>query len=268
MAEEKNQLNSWILLTLPMFIFLALYQFIPAISEHLITDWLGFVIYLAVALIIGFFLFKNSRTVRDHEWHRRKHIKRLQKDYAAEDRGVWSKADLAMTELEADARGIETGIMSKKALQRLDGSIADLTGERVTAEINPDETDHDNVALFTETEHVRRSTARVTGESGPVESVQGVTHERQLPEKSLIGGVLDKLKESTSAQSTTPVISATQDPVPEAPDSNDWYSQEMRGVATSSTSGISTSISAHMCGSCNHSNPLSESYCENCGNKL
>ncbi len=268
MAEEKNQLNSWILLTLPMFIFLALYQFIPAISEHLITDWLGFVIYLAVALIIGFFLFKNSRTVRDHEWHRRKHIKRLQKDYAAEDRGVWSKADLAMTELEADARGSETGIMSKKALQRLDGSIADLTGERVTAEINPDETDHDNVALFTETEHVRRSTARVTGESGPVESVQGVTHERQLPEKSLIGGVLDKLKESTSAQSTTPVISATQDPVPDAPDSNDWYSQEMRGVATSSTSGISTSISAHMCGSCNHSNPLSESYCENCGNKL
>ncbi len=265
MGDEKNQLNSWILFAVPIFVFLALYQFIPAISEHLITDWLGLVIYLSVAAIIGFYLFKNARTVRDHEWHRRKHIKRLQKDYAAEDRGVWSKADLAMSELEADARGIESGIMSQKALQRLDGSIAQLTGERLTSEIHQNETDHDNVALFSETEHVRRSTARVSGESGPVESVQGVTHERELPEKSLIGGVLDKLKVTAAPQAAVPGNTVSQN-IQQAP--VDWYSQEMQGVSTSSNLGISSSVQGKICGSCNRSNPVSESYCENCGNKL
>ena len=85
MADEKNQLNAWILFGAPIFVFIAIYQLIPAISERLITDWIGLVIYISVAILIGFFLFRNSRTVRDHEWHRRKHIKRLQKDYAAED---------------------------------------------------------------------------------------------------------------------------------------------------------------------------------------
>ena len=169
-------------------------------------------------------MFRNSRTVRDHEWHRRKHIKRLQKDYAAEDRGIWSKADLAMSELEADAQGIEQGVMSKKALEKLDGSIAELTGERLTAEIEGQESDQDDVALFTESEHVRRSTSRVTGESGPVESVQGITHARAEPEKGLIGGVLDKLKETATEQAVTPTM---QSPAVSELPGDDWYSQEM-----------------------------------------
>ena len=263
MAEQKNQMNSWILFVTPIFVFLAIYQLIPAIQQHLITDLFGLIIYLGVAVVIGFFLFRNSRTIRDHEWHRRKHIKRLQKDYAAEDRGVWSKADLAMSELEADARGIESGQMSKKALQRLDGSIAELTGDRQTAEIESDDSDQDNVALFTESEHVRRSTARVAGESGPVESVQGVTHAREEPEKGLIGGVLDKLKETTTAQS-----SIAESPTPQEPTAaDDWYSQEMLGVATTGTSS-SAEVIGNICGSCGRNNPEAESYCENCGNKL
>ena len=265
MADEKNQLNAWILFAAPIFVFVAIYQLIPAISERLITDWVGLIIYLSVSVLIGFFLFRNSRTVRDHEWHRRKHIKRLQKDYAAEDRGIWSKADLAMSELEADAQGIEQGLMSKKALQKLDGSIAELTGERLTEEIESQETDQDDVELFTESEHVRRSTSRVTGESGPVESVQGVTHARAEPDKGLIGGVLDKLKETAVQQSTTPVTPSTQ--ASELP-ADDWYSQEMRGVPTTgSNTPLSTSV-GNKCGSCGHSNAESESYCENCGNKL
>ena len=265
MAEEKNQLNAWILFAAPIFVFLSLYQLIPAISERLITHWSGLLVYFLVSILIGFFLFRNARTVRDHEWHRRKHIKRLQKDYAAEDRGVWSKADLAMSELEADARGIESGQMSKKALQRLDGSISELTGERLTSEIESDDSEQDNVALFTESEHVRRSTARVTGESGPVESVQGVTHAREEPEKSLIGGVLDKLKETASTQPVITEIATQQDA---ESTSDDWYAQEMRGVATAGPSGTTSTIGGHTCGSCGQSNPESESYCENCGNKL
>ena len=300
MAEEKNPFNSWILFAAPLFVFLALYQLIPAISERLITDLLGMAIYIIVALLIGFFLFRNARTIRDHEWHRRKHIKRLQKDYAAEDRGVWSKADLAMSELEADARGIESGQMSQKALQRLDGSISELTGERDTAEIDSEETDQDNVALFSESEHVRRSTARVTGESGPVDSVQGVTHAREEPEKGLIRGVLDKLKDSAASQEAQAKLNATPPKPPSqssidawnamqsgttgtsgiattiptrtsptsVPAAEDWYSQEIRGVATTGPSGATSTVVGNVCGSCGHHNPEAESYCENCGNKL
>ena len=41
MADEKNQLNAWILFAAPIFVFISIYQLIPAISERLITDWIG-----------------------------------------------------------------------------------------------------------------------------------------------------------------------------------------------------------------------------------
>ena len=170
-----------------------------------------------------------------------------------------------MSELEADAQGIEQGVMSKKALEKLDGSIAELTGERLTAEIEGQESDQDDVALFTESEHVRRSTSRVTGESGPVESVQGVTHARSEPEKGLIGGVLAKLKETATEQAVTPT---TQSPAVSELPADDWYSQEMRGVSTAGPPSAASPTVGNKCGSCGHTNPESESYCENCGIKL
>ncbi len=265
MADEKNPLNAWILFAAPIFIFISIYQLVPAISERLITDWIGMVIYMTVAVLVGISLFRNARTVRDHEWHRRKHIKSLQKDYAAEDRGVWSKADLAMSELEADARGVESGLMSQKALQKLDGSIGGLTGERLTGEIVHSDGDEENVALFTESEHVRRSTSRVTGESGPVESVVGVTHAQAEPEKGLIGGVLDRLKEGTVTTSTDVGFSAPATPETSG---DDWYSQEMQGVTTSGQLIDTAPQSGNSCGSCGQMNPVGETYCENCGNKI
>ncbi|MED5487263.1 MAG: zinc ribbon domain-containing protein [Candidatus Thermoplasmatota archaeon] len=266
MAENKNSLNAWVLLAAPIFVFLALYQLIPAISIHLITNWVGMVVYLTVASLIGIFLFRNARTVRDHEWHRRKHIRKLQKDYAAEDRGVWSKADLAMSELEADARGVESGQMSKKALQKLDGNISGLTSERVTSELQSNESDLDNVSLFTESEHVKRSTSRVTGESGPVESVQGVTHAKVEPvKKSIIGGVLDILKESSPNPTSNPTTATSQS----VPENADWYTQEMQGSSTMPSSMVETETAqSMMCSSCGYGNPRGESYCENCGNRL
>ncbi len=265
MATEKNPLNAWLFFAMPIFIFTAIYQVIPAISERLVPDLIGQIIYFSVSTIIGLFLFRNARTVRDHEWHRQRQIKSLQKDYAAEDRGVWSKADLAMSELEADARGIESGQMSRKALERLDGSIADLTSERLTSEVARGDNEQENVALFSESEHVRRSTSRVTGESGPVESVSGVTHAQPEPEKGLIGGVLDRLKESNIA---TP--SVAESPVAQvlSNEADDWYAQEMRGVSTTGPVSSSDNVATNICSNCGRNNPDSETYCDNCGNKL
>ena len=97
-----------------------------------------------------------------------------------------------------------------------------------------------------------------------MESVQGVTHAREEPEKGLIGGVLDKLKETAATQSM-PDSPATQESPAVA---DDWYSQEMLGVATADSSGTTTAVVGNICGSCGRNNPEAESYCENCGNKL
>ena len=50
MADEKNQLNAWILFAAPIFVFIAIYKLIPAISERLITYWVGLVIYISVSV--------------------------------------------------------------------------------------------------------------------------------------------------------------------------------------------------------------------------
>ncbi|MEE2812371.1 MAG: zinc finger Ran-binding domain-containing protein [Candidatus Thermoplasmatota archaeon] len=265
MAEAKNEFNAWFLLASPILIFIALDKLIPAIGDTLVTDFVSTIVYYGISISIGIFLFRRSRIIKDHEWYRRKSIKKLQRDYAAEDRGVWSRADLAMSELEADAQDVEQGKLSKRALEKLDGTVSALTAEKQAEEIEAREEDHDDVALFSESEHVRRSTARVTGESGPVESVQGTTHVREEPEKGLISGVLDRLKDST-----TPVVAESTEPQPSP--SNDWYAQEMAGTSMQESDveqQISpSSVSGKRCHACGNVNSAEESYCENCGEML
>ena len=76
---------------------------------------------------------------------------------------------------------------------------------------------------------------------------------------------LDKLKE-TAPNSPAPIDSTTV--VETEPAADDWYSQEIRGVATTGPSGTTSTVVGNVCGSCGHHNPEAESYCENCGNKL
>lgn len=270
MAEQKNEFTAWFLLAVPLIIFVALHQIIPAIGNRLLTNGIALGIYYCLAISLGIFLFQRSRIVRDHEWHRRREIKKLQRDYAAEDRGVWSKADIAMRELEADAIGADEGNLSKQALMKLDGDVGNLTSEKETSEIQSTEEDLDDFALLSEVEHVRRSTARVTGESGPVESVQGVTHTQPEPEKGLIGGVLDKLKEIDTSIRTDnqPLVLEPSDAEPQV--ASDWYSQEILagGMSTSPAPSMVPEAHGNLCSACNHNNSSDESYCENCGDKL
>ena len=105
----------------------------------------------------------------------------------------------------------------------------------------------------------------MTGESGPVESVTGVTHAQPEPEKTLIGGVLDKLKDTSTV---TP--SVVESPVAQvlSNESDDWYSKEMRGVSTGVSAESVVNSSGKICNGCGWNNSDTASYCENCGNKL
>ncbi len=286
MAEGKNEISSWFLLATPVLIFGTLHQLIPAIGERLLNNTLSIVVYYIVALILGFVLFRNARIVRDHEWFRRKNIKSLQKAYTAEDRGVWAKADLTMTEMEVEAASVEVGDLSRKALQRLDGSVGEMISEKSTGEIVRED-NSEEVHLLLDTEHVRRSMARVTGEDEPVESVQGVTFEQEEQEGGIISGVLDRVKElqgeSVQAEAdeistlAAPTVENAPKPEPEEPDSefagtsteDDWYAREVAMAGTTTASEVAqVGGGGNRCNSCGNSNTADESYCVHCGTML
>ena len=192
--EEKNRWTSIVLFLSAPFIFLIVSnQGPPAIGLLLNeTSWAPFA-YYGVSIGIGYLLYRRSRVVKDMEWHRSKSIQRLDKVYRAEDRGVWLRADAADERLtvEAQRRPVDS---RAKAAARLRGSIADVNREGDPEEIESTAEDVENVELFLEQEHVVRSTERVTGKSGPVESVKGITKDIPAPEnEGLVRGALSRL---------------------------------------------------------------------------
>ena len=192
--EEKNRWTSLVLFLSAPFIFLIISnQGPPAIGLLLNeTSWAPFA-YYGVSIGIGYLLYRRSRVVKDMEWHRSKSIQRLDKVYRAEDRGVWLRADAADERLTVEAQRRPVDSRAKTAA-RLQGSIADVNREGEPEEIESSAEDVENVELFLEQEHVVRSTERVTGKSGPVESVKGITKDIPAPEnEGLVRGALSRL---------------------------------------------------------------------------
>lgn len=192
--EEKNRWTSIVLFLSAPFIFLIVSnQGPPAIGLLLNeTSWAPFA-YYGVSIGIGYLLYRRSRVVKDMEWHRSKSIQRLDKVYRAEDRGVWLRADAADERLTVEAQRRPVDSRAKTAA-RLQGSIADVNREGDPEEIESTAEDVENVELFLEQEHVVRSTERVTGKSGPVESVKGITKDIPAPEnEGLVRGALSRL---------------------------------------------------------------------------
>lgn len=192
--EEKNRWTSIVLFFSAPFIFLIVSnQGPPAIGLLLNeTSWAPFA-YYGVSIGVGYLLYRRSRFVKDMEWHRSKSIQRLDKVYRAEDRGVWLRADAADERLTVEAQRRPVDSRAKTAA-RLQGSIADVNREGEPEEIESSAEDVENVELFLEQEHVVRSTERVTGKSGPVESVKGITKDIPAPEnEGLVRGALSRL---------------------------------------------------------------------------
>ena len=193
---EKNGGTSIALLLAPSLIFLVLDMFGPPAIDLLLSEkiWIPYV-YYGSSLVFGYILFRRSRIVKDMEWHRSKSIQRLEKVYKAEDKGVWLRSEEADNRLNASA--MNRPITSqKKASERLSGSVSQINREAGPTEIESNESDVENVDLFLEQDHVARSTARVTGKTGPVESVQGVTLKDEAKDNSgLIRSAMRRLSE-------------------------------------------------------------------------
>ena len=200
LMAEKNGGTSIALLLAPSLIFLVLDMFGPPVVDLLLSEkiWIPYV-YYGSSLLFGYILFRRSRIVKDMEWHRSKSIQKLEKVYRAEDKGVWLRAEEADNRLSASA--MNRPITSqKKASERLSGSVSQINREGGPTEIESNESDVENVDLFLEQDHVARSTARVTGKTGPVESVQGVTLKDEVKDNSgLIRSAMRRLSEAREA---------------------------------------------------------------------
>ena len=293
MAEDKNELTAWVLLITPAIIVAILHSIIPAASHYVDLTWEKVVMYLT-ALALGFLLFRRSRKVLDHEFFRAKSIKGLRKAYTAEDRGLWTKADSAMAQLERDAEGY---LATDDDAGRDKGKRTDELAGRSMSEKTEEKEPELEIRMLSEEEHVRRSTGRMSGEGleDPMDAMAAsdLAHERRQAASpaNVDANLQQALKDEDSARTQkvketaapAPVVAKPKPkPKPEPkPASPQEYEQiygggkepagvtvegdkDMASLAASTGGGGGVGKETKFCLDCGARNPISRDYCSNC----
>lgn len=104
-----------------------------------------------IAIVLGVVLFRKSRVIKDHEYNRAKAMKKIKHVYEAEQRGVWD------TNVELNPT------MDAVTKAGLNQSVAAFSSEAPEMELEDEE--RVEVSMLTESQHVRKASARVTGEA-------------------------------------------------------------------------------------------------------
>ena len=114
------------------------------VEPNLMYGWYG------IGLVIGVVLFRKTRTVRDHEFHRSKAMKSMKKVYQAEEDGVWQ------TNVPLDSNLSPEG---ERALQQQVSSF-----DKESPELELDEDEKVEVDLLLESERIRKANRRISGD--------------------------------------------------------------------------------------------------------
>lgn len=159
-----RQLTSLVLLFTPVLVLNALRFIVTPLGDMMaVSPYLDIGLHVG-ALGVGYFLFRKTRMVRDHEWQRSRAIKSVGNHFKAEDSGVWEK-DVAM----------ETQL-SPEAQANLSAHVGVAVGGMKTTSETEIETEVE-VEMLVDAEHVRKAQARVSGdeqfEDGSVNSTVG-----------------------------------------------------------------------------------------------
>ncbi len=285
MADDgKNRLNSWALLVVPIIVAGLIGRIIPAIDLLLVETW-QIVIYYAFALLIGVILFRRSRTEKDHEFHRVKNIKKLRKAYVAEDRGLWTKADSAMAQLERDAEGYEA---SDKDLVK-GREVMEVLRSKRTDELDEDAPKEDVRSLLDE-DHVRKSAARLSGDDSSMPQLSGAAIEMMEAKSTGQTNVDDmlaelvaedqRIDEKKSRPSPEPKQKAKPKPKPKPKPKADIGGGQMGEAGISREDKLFDDLGASIgggktvgketkiCLDCGGRNPIGRNNCHNCGASL
>ena len=290
---RKNTATSWALLIVPLVVTILLSRLIRPLQllfqENWYTEW---IIY-AAALLLGYFLFRRARTVRDYEWRRQKAMQSVKGHIRAEERGVWERDVIVPTGLGEEGQAALSGVAGS------------LSNERQTEEVEESNVESD-VNLLVESEHVVKATRRVTGDETynyeEVESTSG-TVRKSSPMDRLIDWFSGKIAnrkmsappeqekpltlESKNYEVSTPeenVVDTTPaEPVNIDPESAAIYgtgSDSMESLAALSVpnsvqdydptgkGAASSGYAINRCNECGMSNPVESRYCEQCGTTL
>ena len=283
MADDaKNRMNAWALLVVPLIVAALIGEIIPAVDTLIVENW-QIAVYYGAALLIGIFLFRKSRTEKDHEFHRVKNIKKLRKAYVAEDRGLWSKADSAMAQLERDAEGYEA---SDKDLVK-GQEVMEVMRTKRTDELDEDAPKEDVRSLLDE-DHVRKSAARLSGDADSMPKLSGTAVEMMESRSAGQTNVDDMLaelaaedkREEKKKAPPKPKEQARPKPQPKPKPKPEVGGGQM-GVAgisredklldelgASIGGGKSIGKETKICLDCGGRNPIGKSNCHNCGSSL
>ena len=293
MADDKNEMTAWALLITPAIIVAILHSIIPAAGHYVDLTWEKVVMYLT-ALALGFLLFRRSRKVLDHEFFRAKSIRGLRKAYTAEDRGLWTKADSAMAQLERDAEGY---LATDDDAGRDKGKLTDELAGRSMSDKAEEEKPELEIRMLSEEEHVRRSTSRMSedGQEDPMAAMAAsdLAHERkQASSPSNVDASLQQaLKDEDSARkqkvketaAPAPVVAKPKPkpkPEPKAASPQEYEQiygggkepagvtvegdKDLASLAASTGGGRDVGKETKFCLDCGARNPISRDYCSSC----
>ncbi len=201
-----RQLTSLVLFFVPALILNTLRIIVTPLGEMMSVSTSLDVGLHIVAFAIGFFMFKKTRTLRDHEWSRTKAVKAVDGHFKAEEKGIWEKEIHLDSELSAEAKA------------NLKGQVAHLSKVKdVEKEIETEV----EIEMLTEAEHVRRAQRRVTGDDvfdeGKIESTIGAVRQKS-PMDSLLDWIgklrgHDKAASRDRVKATKLEARAIEDPV-------------------------------------------------------
>ena len=266
MSDVKNQSLSWLAFAFPPLLVWFLFEvdwFIlyEVDKEFPTVQWIA----AGAALLPGWLLFKRSRVIRDHEWHRVKELSSLRKVYSAEDKGAWSKDDTII--LQGSGRDIELGELGKAALENMQGNIGGLTSNMVAPEIknNPDA----KVEMLMDAEHVTRTTSRIEGKKMMSDNLATTATRAEPKRASPMDRVIDKIGEVISGKGTVKNVE-TDLAVNTFENSNQMgeYDDLLAFGDQSKPIEPPRMLDVKYCRSCESENPIEERYCAVCGSDI
>ena len=257
MSDVKHPVTSWVYLLAPaaiaFFLFHPKVAFVPAMALSDGDPMAPFAAAL-VGLVPGYILYKRTRVVRSHEWHRIQALNKLSKHYAADDSEAWNR-DENVT-LHATGGSVKLGELGQAALDKMHGSIGDLMMD--DTQIKADIEDEVDVNLLLDQEHVALAAARMRGDVTMEEKIQKSVirdEDRSSGLDSVLDWVALKIGKRKKADETD---SAKYNPT----------------IAVNSESEITSSAAMEYdqmitnswhCRLCQKMNPIESPYCDQCG---
>ena len=150
MVEARRQTSRG-LTVLPLLLMSATHLSIPPLRGMFELEPRLMYAWYSTAAVLGIILFRKSRVVKDHEYNRAKAMKKIKHVYEAEQRGVWD------TNVELNST------MDAATKAGLNQSVAAFSSEAPEMELEDEE--RVEVSMLTESQHVRKASARVSGEA-------------------------------------------------------------------------------------------------------